>query len=1304
MAGFASAAGKSIACSLCLSSLMGVLSIGLVAPTQAQITPDGTMGGDRSTVTPNATVRGLPAELIQGGARRGANLFHSFERFHVRSGQRVYFANPVGIETILSRVTGREASQILGTLGVAGNANLFLLNPNGILFGAEARLDVAGSFVATTADRLRFGDGQEFSATNPQAPPLLSVNLVPGLQVGQSRSGATIANLGKLATGQDLILIADRLDVQGQLQAGRQLLLHAQDSLRIRDSLTLPFVAQAGGNLTLRGDRAIDILALSHPDTRIQSSGDLSLISDAAASGDAHFTSGGNFAIRTSSGAAGDFVSLFDPIVRAVGDVSFGNYTGAALKVEATGSIRGGNIRITSPDTAASIPSTDPDFVALTTRNAVILRAGVPVAVAQNFPSPQFTSPTTPNLPNLPTGSIQVGTIVTWADPNPGGPVTLSALGNITVDGISTAGDNNAGLGADIRLTSQTGAITVTTPATIGELRGATLAGRSLTVDAPGAVNLSGRAAMRSDVTGAAGDILIGTAIVPAAVTVGAMSSRNLGGGDGGSIIVRTHGAFRATDAFTRRTVDTVPPPLRNTDPDIVTIVSEAAGNGGTIEIVAAGDIAVAAGINSSSFGTSSGANNAGSVTLISRTGAIDTSTGLLITTSTSENGGAITLTAAGDLTVGDMNSGGATSGTIRLSSGAAFLADDRTIRSDAAGNGRAGDITIAAAETLTLSNETIVASGTLAAGRGGDVSLQAGEAIVLTNGAAVIAGTQGTGRSGDVTIRTPGLLQLSGVSPTGDASEIVALTIGPGDAGNIDIKAGRLVLRDGGIVSTTVGNEVGAVAAGQGGDITVQASTIDLSGTSPDGLSPSRFAAATFSTGDSGDLTVNTDRLTVQNGALLATATVSRAPDAGKAGNLTITARDTIELAGISPNGQVPSVLSTDTFGPGQAGNLQLTTARLRLRDGAAASVSTFGAAQGGRMTVSASEEIELSGTAANGFASGLYAQAFADGNAGDLQVSTGRLIVRDRATITVASGAATDSRVPTAQPNFPVPRFNGTFGNAGNLAVTARSVRLNNFGQLLASTASSEGGNIQLDVDELMTLRRNSLISATAGTAQAGGNGGNIDIKADFVVSAPLENSDIKANAFLGRGGNVTVTAESIIWLQPRSRAELDQLLEGPPLDPIRLPTNDITAISQQNPTLNGVVTLNTPDVDPSRGLVALPENLTDPSRQIAQGCVPRGVTASSFVDTGRGGLPPSPTDPIVPAATLTDWISLPPDRPPAAAIHPVPPDRPPTEIIEAQGWIVDANGDVILVAAAPTVTPQRSWFSPIACPGWQ
>ena len=110
-------------------------------PAIAQLIPDDTLGSESSIVTP---LDGL-VDRIDGGAIRGSNLFHSFGEFNIDVGREAFFDNPAAIENILTRVTGGNPSEIFGTLGVLGNANLFLVNPNGIVFGPDARLDVGGS-------------------------------------------------------------------------------------------------------------------------------------------------------------------------------------------------------------------------------------------------------------------------------------------------------------------------------------------------------------------------------------------------------------------------------------------------------------------------------------------------------------------------------------------------------------------------------------------------------------------------------------------------------------------------------------------------------------------------------------------------------------------------------------------------------------------------------------------------------------------------------------------------------------------------------------------------------------------------------------------------------------------------------------------------------------------------------------------------------------------------------------------------------------------------------------------------------
>jgi large exoprotein involved in heme utilization and adhesion len=379
------------------------------------------------------------------------------------------------------------------------------------------------------------------------------------------------------------------------------------------------------------------------------------------------------------------------------------------------------------------------------------------------------------------------------------------------------------------------------------------------------------------------------------------------------------------------------------------------------------------------------------------------------------------------------------------------------------------------------------------------------------------------------------------------------------------------------------------------------------------------------------------------------------------------------VQLIGTTADGRYLSGLfaSTQRDASGKAGDLTINTDILLVRDGAQVNAGTFGQGDGGNLTVNASQEVQLIGRSADGrSSSGLFASANrgTNGKAGDLTINTDTLLVRDGARVSVRSYQ----------------------GQAGNMTIRANSVHLNQ-GLLIAETAKSDaqgGANITLSGLDLLRMDNESLISANA-LDQA--NGGNVTIDSTFIVATPPtgpNGSDITANAGKGNGGAVNVTTQGLYGIQFRPRLT---------------PKNDITVTSDFG--LNGTFQLNTPFVEPTQSLANLPTEIADASRQIVQNC--RAVTAegqeeNKFIITGRGGIPLSPDDPLQNEEPLTpNWVALDSQAknhtPPTPT---TPKSSTPKPLLEANGWIINAKGQVQLMAIAPTVTPHETWQPPVNC----
>jgi len=193
------------------------LAIGLVlGPTGAvwgQITPNG-LG---TAVQQDGNVIN-----ISGGKRAGRNLFHSFGQFNVRLNETANFLSNPSILNILGRINGGSVSQIEGTIRVSGGpSNLYLLNPSGIVFGPNARLDVPAAFVATTARAVQFGNGvfgmDTEDVSSLQGNPLALMNFGEGSIEVKGASLSAPGGIGLVSGRGGLLTEGARLETSGGL-------------------------------------------------------------------------------------------------------------------------------------------------------------------------------------------------------------------------------------------------------------------------------------------------------------------------------------------------------------------------------------------------------------------------------------------------------------------------------------------------------------------------------------------------------------------------------------------------------------------------------------------------------------------------------------------------------------------------------------------------------------------------------------------------------------------------------------------------------------------------------------------------------------------------------------------------------------------------------------------------------------------------------------------------------------------------------------------------------------------------------
>jgi len=792
-------------------AIVGTLLTAVGESVLAQIVPDNTLGAEGSIVTPDVNIQGIQGDRIDGGATRGANLFHSFQEFNVGEGSGAYFANPAGIENILTRVTGNNPSNILGRLGVLDDANLFLINPNGIVFGQDASLDVQGSFLATTADAVKLGDAGLFSASQPATSNLLSVS--PSALWFNAVAAQPIVNRSQAPS-----LIGQPNSDGGspglQVQPGRTLALVGGDVLLEGGNLTA-----AGGRIELGSVAGVGEVSLS------QSGNNFVLGYDSINDFGNIWLS--NEALVDASGAGGGDVQIRGGQLELT--------QGSDIWVNTLGAGNGGQLSVTATE-RIEVRGLDAQG------NSSSIRA-------------QVSSGATGKGGNLTLETAQLSL-------SQGSFISVSTFGtgdagqlNVNASEIELIGDN--------RISG--------TPSGLFAVVG-------------------------SNATGKAGDVTIQTQSLRI-IDGATLSTSTFGEGNAGNLRVT------ATERIEVSGSD----PEGNPSGIRAQVDSGATGKGGNLTLETpqlslnqGGQIAV------STFGTGDAGQlnvNATQIELIGDNPIDGSPSGLFanVVDKATGDGGDVTIFTQG----------------LRILDGA-------TLSASTFGEGDAGKLNVNATEIELIGTSRIngspsnlfAAIGFFATGNGGDVTIQT-QGLRIIDGAFLSVSTFGEGNAGNLSVTATERIEVSGLDPQGYSSSIGAQVslVAIGKGGNLTLETPQLSLNQGGQIG------VSTFGTGDAGALNVNATEIELIGTNPiDGSSSGLFAdVGSNATGNGGDVTIQTQRLRIIDGATLSASTFGD----GTAGDINIRVRDTLE----ANNGTIATSTTQST-----GGSVKITAGDIRL------------------------------------------------------------------------------------------------------------------------------------------------------------------------------------------------------------------------------------------------------------------------------------------------------------------------------------------------------------------------------------
>ncbi|GAB4338834.1 MAG: hypothetical protein OHK0047_29290 [Leptolyngbyaceae cyanobacterium] len=811
-----------LAKSFCLrSSLAGgwVVLILTIGPAGlAQVIPDDTMPAiERSQVSPGPTIQ------ITGGAVRGTNLFHSFQAFSIPTGSSVIFNNAAAIRNIISRVTGPSPSTIDGLMQANGTANLFLINPNGIIFGPNAQLNLGGSFVATTAVGLQFGNQGNFTATNPDPPGLLTINpsaLLFSQLGGAIRSQANLA----VTAGQSLILAGQPIALTGgSLRAPGGWVelagiggtgsvdVPATDGLSLAVPETLPLA-----DVSLRSGTEVNVQAGGGGSISVNAenlslaNGSILRAGIAAQQGSVE-SQAGDVAIRA-SGA----IRLSDTSFIANSVLGTGNSGNVTLTADSVSLSNGSQIN------ASTFGNGDGGTISILARGAV------------NFDGEDLQQNASGTFSRVNPGAVgNSGGIVIRAESlsvTNGALLTASTLGQGNAGSVTIAtqeGVRFAGVGANSRIPS--GAYSGVDEGAIGNSGGINITAASLAAEQGAQLDAS------TNGIGNSGKITIqtlGAVKLGGGVPVGIpdpgglysfVGERGLGNSGGISLqagaLSMIEGAAAVATTFGRGNAGNVQ--IQVTGPialdgqygrfstGIFSSVSPIAiGNGGDIALTANSlTVTRGAAIAASTLGR----GNAANITVtVSSTALFDG-----VSQDSAPTGSAI-FSRVGPAALGN-------SGNISLTAQSLVLTNGGQLQASTRGQGNGGDIQVRA-DRITIAGiepNTQIASGIFSTttanstGVGGDINLRSRN-LTLNNGGEISAQSLGTGRSGSISLTVRDRLQ----GRNGQISTASAQVSG----GAIAIQAGQIRLSGSSSITTSVFS-----GEGGGGDITLAADAILL-------------------------------------------------------------------------------------------------------------------------------------------------------------------------------------------------------------------------------------------------------------------------------------------------------------------------------------------------------------------------------------------------------------------------------------------------------------------------------------------